>query len=49
VEDMFGTFNMGLGMILVSSPDAADEALEAAGHDAYRVGSVAAGGGVRLV
>ena len=48
-DDVFGTLNMGIGIVLVAPPEATDEILETAGHDAYRIGSVAAGGGVRLV
>jgi phosphoribosylformylglycinamidine cyclo-ligase len=40
-EEMFLTFNMGVGMIVVTSADAADAvcaALRAAGEDAWRIG-----------
>ena len=49
-EDMFTTFNMGLGMVVVADPDDAGQILERSGaHAAYRVGTVVAGSGVRLV
>jgi phosphoribosylformylglycinamidine cyclo-ligase len=48
-EDVFRTLNMGIGIVLVAPPAATDEILETAGHDAYRIGTVVAGGGVRLV
>lgn len=43
VEDMYSTFNMGVGMMIIVSPDDVDTALEtlkAAGEDAYVVGRV---------
>ncbi|QYR21171.1 phosphoribosylformylglycinamidine cyclo-ligase [Paenibacillus sp. sptzw28] len=45
-RDMFTTFNMGVGMIVVVSADQAEEALRIAqelGEDAYRIGSVTEG------
>jgi phosphoribosylformylglycinamidine cyclo-ligase len=45
-RDMFTTFNMGVGMIVVVSADQAEEALRVArelGEDAYRIGSVTEG------
>lgn len=51
-HDMFNTFNMGLGMVLVVPEEQVKTALSilaAAGENAYRVGSVVEGGeGVRL-
>jgi phosphoribosylformylglycinamidine cyclo-ligase len=47
--DMFSTFNMGVGMVLVVPPGAVDAVLDLAGHDAYRIGSVTPGSGVRLI
>lgn len=48
-DDMFATFNMGLGMVLVVEPGRADEVLERSGaRPAYRVGRVVAGPGVGL-
>jgi phosphoribosylformylglycinamidine cyclo-ligase len=48
-EDMFSTFNMGIGMVLVVDPADADEAIEGSEHAAFRVGDVVRGSGVRLV
>lgn len=45
-RDMFNTFNMGTGMVLVVSKDTAEKALEAlkgAGQEAYIIGSITAG------
>ena len=45
-RDMFNTFNMGVGMILVVSSDTADAALrclKAAGEDAYLIGEIKQG------
>ena len=42
-EEMFRAFNMGVGMILVTAPDAADTALailDGAGERAWRLGRV---------
>ncbi len=48
-EDMFSTFNMGLGMVLVVDAADADEAIERSEHTAFRIGDVVEGAGVRLV
>ena len=48
-DDLFGTFNMGIGMALVVSPDHADEVLERTPGRSFRVGTVAPGAGVRIV
>jgi phosphoribosylformylglycinamidine cyclo-ligase len=48
-DDMFGTFNMGIGMVVVVAPEAADEVLERLSGRALRIGAVAPGTGVRLV
>lgn len=52
-RDMFNTFNMGVGMSVIVSPDQADAALRVLrenGVDAYAMGEVVAGeGGVELV
>jgi phosphoribosylformylglycinamidine cyclo-ligase len=48
-DDMLGTFNLGVGLVLVVPPDAVDEVIDGAGTAAYRIGSVEAGGGVRFV
>ena len=45
-RDMFNTFNMGVGMVVIVSPADADrtlEVLQAAGEDAYVLGTVQAG------
>jgi phosphoribosylformylglycinamidine cyclo-ligase len=48
-DDMFATFNMGLGMVLVVEPGHADEVLERSGRSAaFRVGTVVGGSGVHL-
>ncbi|MBQ6115861.1 MAG: phosphoribosylformylglycinamidine cyclo-ligase [Oscillospiraceae bacterium] len=47
-RDMFNTFNMGVGMSMVVSPDTADRALEilrANGVDAYVMGEIVTGDG----
>lgn len=47
-REMFTTFNMGIGMVLVVAPDAASGAVEllaAQGVAAYRIGAIAAGEG----
>jgi phosphoribosylformylglycinamidine cyclo-ligase len=52
-EDMFRTFNMGVGMVIVIAPDKAGplvDALESAGETVYRLGLIEQGTGVtRLV
>ena len=45
-EDMFGVFNMGIGMALVVDPAKADEVL--ARGEGLRIGSVVAGSGMRI-
>jgi len=51
-RDMFNTFNMGVGMVVIVSPDTADAALAALkgeGCDAYVLGEIVKGeGGVEL-
>jgi len=47
-EDLFSTFNMGIGMVLVVASDAVDAVL-ARDPDAVRIGQVVSGEGVRLV
>ncbi len=45
-RDMFNTFNMGVGMVVIVSPDTADAALAAlkgAGVEAYALGQVVSG------
>ncbi len=52
-EEMYNTFNMGIGMIVAVDSAAADEAkaiLEEAGETVYKIGTVEAGNeGVRLI
>ena len=45
-DDLYGTFNMGVGMALVVAADRAPEVLEAAGPGAARIGEVVPGAGV---
>lgn len=47
-DDLFTTFNMGLGMVLVVAPEHM-EAVLAGAEGAVRVGSVVAGSGVELI
>ncbi|MCQ2452405.1 MAG: phosphoribosylformylglycinamidine cyclo-ligase [Oscillospiraceae bacterium] len=50
-RDMFNTYNMGVGMSIIVSPEDADTAvatLKAAGEEAYVIGQVKAGEGVDL-
>jgi len=47
-HDMFNTYNMGVGMIVVTSPETAEAAmaaLKAEGCDAYVIGEIVSGGG----
>jgi phosphoribosylformylglycinamidine cyclo-ligase len=46
--DMFATFNMGIGMVLVVAPDQAQEVLGRSAHEAFRIGEVTARPGVRV-
>ena len=51
-HDMFNTFNMGVGMVLIVAAEDADKAIEilkANDQDAYRLGVIAEGDGVELV
>jgi phosphoribosylformylglycinamidine cyclo-ligase len=45
-DDLYGTFNMGIGMILVVAADAAPDVIAAAGPGAYRIGSVTTAAGI---
>ena len=50
-DEMFRTFNMGIGMILVVSPHSAgpvESSLRARGEACYRIGELVAGDGVTL-
>lgn len=51
-DEMFRTFNMGIGMILVVAPGAAEQvesSLRARGETSFRIGELVAGDGVTLV
>ena len=48
-DDMFATFNMGVGMLLIVAPDAVEEVLARNGHGASRIGEVSSPSGVRLM
>jgi phosphoribosylformylglycinamidine cyclo-ligase len=48
-DDLFATFNMGVGMLLIVAPDAAPDVLARSVHGAFRIGEVTSGSGVRLV
>ena len=48
-EELFSTFNMGIGMVLVATAGNAEEILRRDGpHDAFRIGEVVEGSGVRI-
>jgi phosphoribosylformylglycinamidine cyclo-ligase len=47
-DEMFWTFNMGVGTILIAAPDAAQEILQRNESSAYQVGEVTPGAGVRI-
>lgn len=48
VSEMFRTFNMGVGMVVVVAPEHVDAVL-AAGVGAFRLGDITAGDGVQLL
>jgi phosphoribosylformylglycinamidine cyclo-ligase len=48
-DDMFATFNMGIGMVLVVGADQAPEVLRRMQARAFRIGDVVVGTGVQLV
>jgi phosphoribosylformylglycinamidine cyclo-ligase len=48
-DDLFATFNMGVGMLLVVEPSSADDVLARSVHHAFRIGEVTAGSGVRVL
>ncbi len=49
-DDMFATFNMGLGMVLVVEPGVAEQVIAQAGPDtAFRIGRVVEGSRVRIM
>jgi phosphoribosylformylglycinamidine cyclo-ligase len=47
-DDLFSTFNMGIGMVLALDPAQAEAVLADAGHAAFRIGEVVAGSGVAI-
>lgn len=51
IKEMFSTFNMGIGMMMVVSPADVEEVknqIEAAGENAFEIGTIIAGEGVTL-
>ena len=48
-DDLFATFNMGIGMVTVVSPDQAEHVLGRSDHGAFPIGEVTPGSGVRIV
>ena len=48
-DDMFATFNMGVGMLLAVAPEAVEEVRARSGHEAFRIGEVSSPSGVHLV
>ena len=51
-SEMFRVFNMGIGFVLITAPDAAEDVLirlRASGETAYRLGEAVAGEGVAFV
>jgi phosphoribosylformylglycinamidine cyclo-ligase len=48
-DDLFSTFNMGVGMVLAAHPDHVDRILATTTHPATRIGRVVAGAGVHIV
>jgi len=48
-DEMFATFNMGIGMVLLVGADDAERVLAGRGpHDAFRIGRVVEGAGVHV-
>jgi phosphoribosylformylglycinamidine cyclo-ligase len=47
-DDLFATFNMGIGMVLVVDPAHLDAVLDRCTHPAFAIGSVVGGPGVRI-
>ena len=45
-DDLYGTFNMGIGMVLVVAPDDASSVLRAAGPAAWVIGEILPGAGL---
>jgi phosphoribosylformylglycinamidine cyclo-ligase len=48
-DDLFVTFNMGVGMLLVASPETAGDVLARSAREAFRIGEVTTGPGVLVV
>jgi phosphoribosylformylglycinamidine cyclo-ligase len=48
-DDMFATFNMGVGMLLVVASEAVEDVLSRCGHGASRIGEISSPSGVRLM
>jgi phosphoribosylformylglycinamidine cyclo-ligase len=48
-DDMFATFNMGVGMLLVVAPEAVEDVRARSGHEAFRIGEVSPPSGIHLV
>ena len=49
-DDLYSTFNMGIGMVLVAAPDAAEEILRRNGdRETFVIGEVVGGSGVAFV
>jgi phosphoribosylformylglycinamidine cyclo-ligase len=48
-DDMFATFNMGVGMLLLVAPESVEDVLSRSGHGAFRIGEVSSQSGVRLM
>ena len=48
-DELYGTFNMGIGMVLVVASDVAPAVLSGAGPTAFPIGVVTAGAGVKRV
>jgi phosphoribosylformylglycinamidine cyclo-ligase len=48
-DDMFATFNMGVGMLLVVAPEAVEDVRARIGHGAFRIGEVSSPSGVHIV
>ena len=48
-DDMFATFNMGIGMLLLVSPGSVEDVLGRGAHTAFRIGEVSNRPGVRVV
>ena len=48
-DDMFATFNMGVGMLLLVAPEAVEEVVARSGHQAFRIGEVSSTSGIQLV